>query len=247
MNGGSNGQLNARVSAGQATDTFDGLVTLETKNWDGYRDHSSQNRKGAYVNAGWQVSDSVTTRLYGTYIDNHVHLPGTLTRAQMDADPDQASAPALGGNYGKDVETWRLASKTTWKISPNSSLDFGVSYEEQSLFHPIVDRILIDFDGPGPAEPVEVFSLIVDTDHRDFGAMAPLQPAGRRPQPRRGVNFGDGTVKGGNYRNNGGRPNGLTDIVHNVSNSLEAFVVDRWQPRARVDCGLRRPVRRRRS
>jgi iron complex outermembrane receptor protein len=229
VNGGSHGQLNARVSAGQATDTFDGLVTLETKNWEGYREHSSQNRKGAYLNAGWQVSDSVTTRLYGTYIDNHVHLPGTLSRAQMDADPGQASVQALGGNYGKDVETWRFASKTTWKIDASSSLDLGMSYEEQSLFHPIVDRILVDFDGPGPAEPVEVFSLIIDTDHRDIGAMGRyhLQAGGHNLVV--GVSFGDGTVRGGNYRNNGGRPNGLTDNVRNVSNSLEAFAVDRWR------------------
>lgn len=229
VSGGSNGQLNARVSAAQASDTFDGLVTFETKNWDGYRDHSSQNRKGAYLNAGWQMSDSVTTRLYGTYINNHVALPGTLTRAQMDADPDQASAPALGGNYGKDVETWRVASKTTWTINANSSLDFGVSYEEQSLFHPIVDRILIDFDGPGPAEPVEVFSLIVDTDHRDLGAMGRYHLQAGNHNFVVGVNFGDGTVKGGNYRNNSGRPNGLTERVDNVSNGLEAFVADRWR------------------
>jgi iron complex outermembrane recepter protein len=229
VNGGSYGQLNARISAGQATDTFDGLVTLESKNWDGYRDHSSQNRKGAYLNAGWQVSDSVTTRLYGTYIDNHVHLPGTLTRAQMDADPDQASAPALGGNYGKDVEARRLASKTTWKINESSSLDFGVSYEEQSLFHPIVDRILIDFDGPGPNDPVEVFSLIVDTDHRDFGAMSRYHLQAGDHDLVVGFTFGEGTVQGGNYRNNAGRPNGLTEHVRNESNSLEAFVVDRWR------------------
>ena len=74
-NGGSFGQLNARISAGQATETLDGLITLETKNWDGYRDHSSQDRKGVYLNGGWQVSDAVTTRLYGTYLDNHVHFP----------------------------------------------------------------------------------------------------------------------------------------------------------------------------
>lgn len=229
VSGGSFGQLNARVSAAQATDMFDGLVTLETKNWEGYRDHSSQNRKGAYLNAGWQVSDAVTTRLYGTYIDNHVALPGTLTRAQMDADPDQASAPALGGNYGKDVETWRVASKTTWQINASSSLDLGLSYEEQSLFHPIVDRILVDFDGPGPAPPVEVFSLIVDTDHRDFGAMGRYHLQAGDHNLLVGFNFGDGTVKGGNYRNNGGRENGLTEHVDDSSNSLEAFVADRWQ------------------
>ena len=228
-NGGSFGQLNARASAGGATDTFDGLITLETKNWDGYREHSSQHRKGLYVNGGWKLSDSVTTRLYGTYLDNHVQLPGTLTRAQMDADPAQASMPALGGDYGKDVEAWRVASKTTWQISPNASLDFGVSYEEQSLFHPIVDRVLVDFDGPGPLDPVEVFSLVIDTDHADLGAMARYRLKAGAHDIVAGFNYGDGTVEGGNYRNDGGRRNGLTEYVHDVSGSLEAFVVDHWR------------------
>lgn len=229
VSGGSYGQLNARVSAGRATDAFDALVTLESKNWDGYRDHSSQHRKGAYLNAGWQMSDSVTTRLYGTYIDNHVQLPGTLTRAQMDADPEQASAQALGGDYGKDVETWRVAGKTTWQLNASSSLDFGLSYEEQSLFHPIVDRILVDFDGAGPMQPVEVFSLIVDTDHRDFGAMGRYRLTAGDHQLVVGFNYGDGSVTGGNYRNNGGRPNGVSDYVRNLSSSLEAFAIDRWR------------------
>ncbi len=229
VNGGSFGQMNARASIGLAGDTLDGLVTLESKNWDGYRDHSSQHRKGAYVNAGWQISDSVTTRLYGTYLDNHVQLPGTLTRAQMDADPDQASAPALGGDYGKKVEARRIASKTTWQLNASSSLDFGLSYETQSLYHPIVDRILVDFDGPGPMPPVEVFSLIIDTDHRDFGAMARYNLKAGDHNIVTGVNFGDGSVNGGNYRNNSGKLNGITDYVHNDSTNLEAFAVDRWR------------------
>ena len=88
------------------------------------------------------------------------------------------------------------------------SLDFGVSYEGQSLFHPIVDRILVDFDGPGPLEPVEVFSLIIDTDHTDFGAMARYNLKAGDHDLVAGFNFGDGTVKGGNFRNNAGRRTG---------------------------------------
>ena len=229
LNGGSNGQINGRVSVAQATDTFDGLVTLESKNWDGYRDHSSQHRKGLYANAGWQLSDSVTTRVYGTYIDNNVNLPGALSRAQMDADPDQASAQALGGDYGKEVKAWRAASKTTWQIDASSSLSFGFSYERQSLYHPIVDRVLVDFDGPGPLDPVEVFSLIIDTGHRDFGAMSRYQLKAGDHDLLLGVNFGDGSVTGGNYRNNAGKKNGITDRVRNESNTLEAFAVDRWR------------------
>ncbi|HSB95851.1 MAG TPA: Plug domain-containing protein, partial [Spongiibacteraceae bacterium] len=61
-NAGSHGQRNARVTAGSVADEFDGLLTLEAKNWDGYRDHSEQQRQGIYANAGWQFSDAVSTR-----------------------------------------------------------------------------------------------------------------------------------------------------------------------------------------
>jgi len=36
-------------------------------------------------------------------------------------------------------------------------------------------------------------------------------------------------VEGGNYRNNGGRPNGISEYVDNSADSLEAFLVDRWR------------------
>ena len=88
-------------------------------------------------------------QLFGTYVDNDQRLPGALTRAEVDADPDQASAAALGGNYGKVVKTARVAAKTTWSLGANGSLSAGLSYEGQSLYHPIVNRIFVDFDGPG--------------------------------------------------------------------------------------------------
>jgi iron complex outermembrane recepter protein len=105
----------------------------------------------------------------------------------------------------------------------------GLSYEEQSLFHPIVDRIMIDFDGPGPAPPVEVFSLLIDTDHRDLGASLRYNLRAGNHDLLAGINFGDGAVTGGNYRNNGGRPNGLSEQVDNNADTLEAFVMDRWR------------------
>jgi iron complex outermembrane receptor protein len=209
-------------------------LTAETKQWDGYRDHSDQDRWGLYANAGWQTSDAVSVRAYATYVDNSLHLPGALTRAQAGADPDQASSAALGGDYGKEVETTRLAAKTSWTFGAGRSLMAGLSYEEQSLFHPIVDRILVDFDGPGPAPPVEVFSLLIDTDHRDFGGVVRYDQSVGAHDLQVGLNYGDGSVEGGNFRNNGGRPNGIVELVDNRADSLEAFFVDRWRASDRV-------------
>jgi hypothetical protein len=44
-----------------------------------------------------------------------------------------------------------------------------------------------------------------------------------------GLNYGDGSVEGGNYRNLNGRPNGISEYVDNTADSVEAFVVDCWR------------------
>jgi iron complex outermembrane receptor protein len=44
-----------------------------------------------------------------------------------------------------------------------------------------------------------------------------------------GLNYGDGSVAGGNYRNNNGQPNGISQYVDNQADSTEIFVADRWR------------------
>ena len=229
LNGGSYGSVNGRVTVGGAGDALDGLLTVEGRQWDGYRDHSGQERWGLYANTGWQPLATTNMQLFATYVYNDQRLPGALTRAEVNADPDQASEAAIDGNYGKVVKTARVAAKTTWSLGANGSLAAGLSYEGQSLFHPIVNRIFVDFDGPGPNPPVEVFSLLVDTDHRDLGAMVRYDRRMGTHDLLVGLNYGNGSVTGGNYRNNGGQPNGISEYVDNSADSVEAFVVDRWR------------------
>lgn len=229
FNGGSFGSMNGRATVGGASDTVDGLLTVEGRQWDGYREHSDQDRWGLYANAGWQPSATTRLQLFGTYVDNELLLPGALTRAEVDFDPDQASQPALDGGYGKVVKTARVAAKATWSLGANGSLAAGLSYEGQSLFHPIVNQIFVDFDGPGPNPPVEVFSLLVDTDHRDLGAMVRYDRRMGMHDLLVGLNYGDGSVEGGNYRNLHGQPNGIAEHVDNSADTVEAFAVDRWR------------------
>jgi iron complex outermembrane receptor protein len=228
VQGGSHGLLNGRATGGASSGVLDGQLTLEAKEWDGYRDHGVERRRGAYFNGGWRPSENVETRLTAGWVDSEQQMPGALTRAEADADPAQASPEAIGGNYQKNVQTRRLAAKSTWTIDADSSLEAGLSWEAQSLYHPIVDRVLVDFDGPGPELPVEVFSLLVDTDHRDAGAMLRYHRRRNGHDLLLGLNVGDGRIEGGNYRNLGGIRNGLTERIDDHSTSLEAFAVDRW-------------------
>ena len=230
LNAGSHGQVLARATASKIfSNQFDGLITIEDKQWDGYRDHNEQDRHGVYANAGWRISDSVASRFYATYLENDQELSGTLTKAEVKADRDQASSKALGGNYQINVGAWRLANKTTWDIDENSRFELGFSYEEQDLYHPIVDKIMVDFDGPGPMSPVEVFSLLINTEQRDFATTVRYQKQLAHHDLLFGINYADSSVEGGHYRNDSGRKNGLSKRIDNDASTIEAYLMDRWQ------------------
>lgn len=130
LTGGSDDQLQGRLSAGTVVGKFDGLVTIEARSWDGYREHQKQDREGLYTNAGWKFNDNLSTRLYLTYIDNEQEQPGGLTRDQWKDDPDQAKPDNVIGDFQLNVESWRLANKTSWDINDHSTLSVGFSYEE---------------------------------------------------------------------------------------------------------------------
>jgi iron complex outermembrane receptor protein len=229
LSGGSDGLFNARLTAGGVSGDFDGQLTLETKKFDGYREHSQQDRAGLYANAGWQVTDDFGLRVYATYVDNEEELAGPLTRTEFNDDPYQAQSSAITGDFQLNVRTSRLAAKGTWSIDEGSRLEFGLSYEDQHLYHPIVDKVMVDFDGPGPLQPVEVFSLLRDADQRTVAGTVRYNVTLGDHDVLAGLNVADTHEQGGNYRNDGGRRNGLSALTDKRSDSVEVFVVDRWK------------------
>ncbi|UXH78257.1 TonB-dependent receptor family protein [Roseateles amylovorans] len=217
INGGSHGQRQARATMGGHAGAFDGLVTVEGKRSDGYREHQRQRRSAVYANAGWQIDERVQTRFYVTAIDNKQQLPGALTRDEWADDPKQAQAAAAAGDYQYNVKTWRLANKTTWQIDADTKLSAGLSYERQKLFHPIV------YSPP-------YFSLLIDTEQRNAGATLRYERRVGTHGLLLGLNYARMTVKGSN---DSYTPSSWTQTpfttVDNQADSLELFAMDRWQ------------------
>ena len=89
--------------------------------------------------------------------------------------------------------------------------------------------VRIDFDGAGPGQPVQVFSLLVDTDHRELGGMLRYNQRVAAHDLSFGVNYGQTDVEGGDYSHEGGVPTGLVTIVDNDATGLELYLLDRWQ------------------
>jgi iron complex outermembrane receptor protein len=228
LNGGDNGQLQGRITWGTMAGDFDALVTVETRHWDGYRtEQHRQEREGFYANAGWQFSETAGTRIYLSYINNEQELPGALTAEEFEEDPHQAEFLAVLGNFQYNVETSRIANKTVWDIDETSRLTVGFSFEEQALYHPIVYF-------PGD------FSLLIDTDQKIAGTSLRYNRRLGEHDLLAGLNYGQTTVEGGNYRHEDGIATDLRTLVDNDADSLELFRVDRWQfaPRWKLVYGV---------
>lgn len=229
LHGGSHGLENIRLSAGGVHDRFDGIVMLGKKHWDGYREHSRQRRSSVHANVGWQATDDLELRLFTSWIDSDQALPGALTHAQVETDPDQANSDARRGNYQKNVRSRRVAAKGSWRISSESRLEFGLSWEKQTLYHPIVAPIMADFDGPGPLPPTEVFSLLINTDQTTFGGMLRYHLDVGNHGIVMGLNLSDTRDQGGQYRNRHGHRNGQTVRVDNHADNVTVFMLDHWR------------------
>lgn len=218
VSGGSHGERQIRLTASQVfNDTIDGLVTIENKEWDGYREHNKQTRSGVYANTGIRLSDTVSTRFYLTQRNDDQELTGALTKAQVHDDPEQAnpSAERGAGHFQKNIDVIRIANKTTWDIDDNRRFEFGLSYEEQELFHPIVYR--------------PFFSLLIDNSVKNVGTMARYQHKVGNHDWLLGFNYGEMRLDGGNYSHVSGHKTGQSTKTENDADTLELFLMDRWQ------------------
>jgi len=90
--------------------------------FDGWRDHSDARR--ALVNGGavGQVGDRTRLGLFLTAANNLMHVPGPLTQAQVDADPDQANPTYLQRDERRYNRVGRLGVSVDHEVSSTLSL-----------------------------------------------------------------------------------------------------------------------------
>lgn len=127
---------------------FDHYLSLSAFKQDGFRDHTQQDNMYGTANVGWKIDDEWETRLYVTAENANAQLGGSLTKAQMLANPRQARLGNVTGDNRRDFEYFRVASKTTWHRGTDrvdiSAYHFGID-----LFHPIFQVLDVDSHDTG--------------------------------------------------------------------------------------------------
>lgn len=207
LEGGSYEYLRARLAAGITEGNFDLYATLSEQYQSGFRDHSEQNNQRVFANFGWQINDSVETRLFITGINTESELPGNLTKELMEDDPRQAAAANITGDQKRDFELFRIASKTT-VTNGNNQWDFTAAWTYKDLNHPIFQ--VIDQNSNDGLLGI-TFTNTDDLFQRDH-------------RFRAGVLYARGETKAANFQNVGGQRGALVQKDEQTATNLEAFV-----------------------
>lgn len=121
------------ASYGAAAGPADVWAAFSADTSDGDRQHAKRDSFRFHGNVGLDISDTVSNRFYASYNSIDQELPGALT---LD---DVRNAPRTGnfaGDQARDIESLRLQNRTTVSFDAGE-LNFGVFYNDKSLYHPI--------------------------------------------------------------------------------------------------------------
>jgi iron complex outermembrane receptor protein len=211
LEGGELGYLRGSAATGGVRDDFDYYASLSHFGQDGFREHADQSTQRLFSNFGFRLGDSAETRVYATAVRTDSELPGSLTLAQLEADPTQANPGNVALDQKRDFDLGRLSSRTTWQRGSRDSLELSGYWSWKHLDHPIFQVIDQESDDFG----VDLRWL----GDRDLGAKNHRFVVGLRPSY--------GVLDDARFVNVAGERGAPTALARTTSENLELYAEDR--------------------
>ncbi len=207
---GSYDYLRATVADGVVHGNADGYASFTQSQQQGFRDHADQNNQRLFTNVGWRLDENVETRLYLTAVKTDSELPGSLTKAELEANPEQQDPTKLSANQKRDYELVRAASKTTITAA-DTTVDFIAAWTYKDLDHPLSFAVIDQLSN----------DALAGTTLTHTGDLA-----GRDNRLRAGLLLNVGVTEATNLRNLNGRRGIVTSDADQTATNVEAFAED---------------------
>ena len=206
---GSFGFRRLQSSVGGASGAFDAFLTASWQEQDGFRDHSWGESKRASGNVGVRISPDIETRFYFGVSDIMQRIPGSVTRAQALTDPTTAGAINFLNDWQRNIDAWRVSNKTTIRLAPGTTVEFGAFYNDRHLMHPIFQWLDYKYEDYG------AFARFVD--ERSIG--------GYRNRFLAGLQIHNGTIDNKQFVNTANAVKGaLLSSALDKSENLSAYM-----------------------
>jgi iron complex outermembrane receptor protein len=221
---GSFGFWRGQITGGGVYGPMDGWISGTMARQDGYRDHSGGSSGRLNLNIGYRISDDAETRLYLTHNSIQQDIPGSVSRSQALNSPRTANATNLAMNYQRNIDSYRLGSRTAIRLNADALLEFGGSWVTRQLNHPIFQYI--------------------DNQTNDFNLFTRLTwdgtVAGLRNRLVGGINYAYGTTDNRRFVNLYGNRGAQTFSSWDTAQTADAFFENSLYvlPRLAVVTGL---------
>jgi iron complex outermembrane receptor protein len=217
LEGGSFDYLRARLAAGWQDADRDGYFSLSEHYQQGFRDHSEQNNQRLFGNIGWKWAEHAESRVYLTAVRSRSELPGSLTKAAMEADPSQADTSMFGAvayDNRRDFDLLRLACKTTI-LNGTDTIDLIAAYSYKDLDHPITPFV-------GVIDQLSNDAVLGGVFTRESGLW------GHDNRLRGGAMFSHGNTDAATFVNRNGSRGALRSSAGQTAVNIEGFVENQW-------------------
>ncbi|MDB5472025.1 MAG: TonB-dependent receptor [Caulobacter sp.] len=187
VDGGSFGLLREHLAVAREIGDWDLYAAATNQTGQGWRSQSQQNLQFASLNIGRSFGEDREVRLILDGGNIAQEIPGALTVAQFEADP-QATAPANAAlDYQRNQRSLRASLRGRWRIDDGLVLEAAVYAAWKDLDHPIFQ--------------------VIDQQSRNYGLFARLdwegQVAGLRADADAGLWLRRGDMDANTYVNLG--------------------------------------------
>lgn len=220
---GSFGFYKLSASSGGVHGPADFFISGTWQEAEGFRDHSEGWSVRGAMNVGYRLSEDVETRFYLNANQIRQKIPGAVTRDEALNTPSGAfvrpGEPAgfLGiGNdnvdrdYERNIDSIRVANKTTVRLSPGTIVDFGGYYFNRHLDHPIL--------------------LVIDNQNNEYGGFGRITDErlidGYRNRLIAGITVSQGDVRARTFRTILGERGALLSDADQTSTVTTAYLED---------------------
>jgi iron complex outermembrane recepter protein len=207
VDGGDFAMLRQHLALARRQGPWDGFVAVTNQTGQGPRPQSQQNLQFASLNVGRRLGDAAQVRFILNGAQIKQEIPGALTRAQFETDPDQASAGNVANDYARDVTGVRSALTLNWDIAENLALSGGAYGVWKDLEHPIFQ--------------------VIAQDSRNYGLFAKLdwdgEIAGRKADAYAGIWGRQGDLDSHFYLNRAGSRGALRSVSYQNARALDVF------------------------
>lgn len=209
---GSFGFRRIQSNVGGVGGPFDFFVTASFQEQDGFRQHSSGEATRGSGNIGVRLSEDAETRFYFNANEVRQRIPGSVTKAVALASPTTAAPGNITGDQQRNIDTLRLANKTTVQIAPGTIVEFGVFTADRHLMHPIFQWLDYKYDDYGGFTRVMNESRI----------------AGFKNRLLVGVNLHNGATDADQYVNVGGFKGALLSSARQESRNTTVYAENQF-------------------